>query len=108
MTEIRKQTIIITKTRTHVRPPSLFNVVMFNDDYTTMEFVVMVLMDVFDYDKDTAIQRMLEIHHSVKRVVGTYVKSVAEYKVQQCNELKIQYGYPWFRVEIEKVEPQND
>ena len=102
MTETGNRTSVITKTRTRFRPPSMYNVVMYNDDFTTMEFVVMVLMVVFDYDKITAVEKMFSIHNSVKQIVGKYAKTIAEDKVQQCNELKKEQGFPWFRVEIER------
>ncbi len=102
MTETGRRTTVITQTRTRLRTPSMYNVVMYNDDFTTMEFVVMVLMVVFDYDKEAAIERMFMIHNSIKQVVGHYAKTIAEFKVQQCNELKKEQGFPWFRVEIER------
>ena len=107
MTETGNKTSVITQTRTRLRPPSMYNVVMYNDDFTTMEFVVMVLMVVFDYDQNTAIGKMLAIHGSVKQVVGKYVKTIAEYKVQQCDEMKKAHGFPWFRVEIEREVEDN-
>ena len=102
MTETGQRTSVITQTRTRLRTPSMYNVVMYNDDFTTMEFVVMVLMVVFDYDADAAFEKMMAIHNSVKQVVGHYVKTIAEFKVQQCNELKKEQGFRWFRVEIER------
>ena len=102
MTETGRRTSVITQTRTRLRSPAMYNVVMYNDDFTTMEFVVMVLMVVFDYDKITAVEKMFSIHNSVKQIVGKYAKTIAEYKVQQCNELKKEQGFPWFRVEIER------
>ena len=102
MTETGRRTSVITQTRTRLRTPSMYNVVMYNDDFTTMEFVVMVLMVVFDYDKTAAIEKMMSIHTSIKQVVGHYAKTIAEFKVQQCNELKREQGFPWFRVEMER------
>ena len=108
MTEAGRKTSVITQTRTRLRTPSMYNVVMYNDDFTSMEFVVTVLMVVFDYDRSTAIETMLAIHHSVKRIVGHYAKTIAEFKVQQCNELKKEQGFPWFRVEMERENGEDE
>lgn len=65
-----------------------------------MDFVVIILIAVFEYDEGNAIRVMLEIHHSKSKVVGTYPKSVAEFKLEQVNDFKTQFGYENFRVEI--------
>ena len=98
----KKSSKTFAESKIRVKEPDLYKVVMLNDNYTTMEFVVMVLMVVFDYDKITAVEKMFSIHNSVKQIVGKYAKTIAEYKVQQCNELKKEQGFPWFRVEIER------
>jgi ATP-dependent Clp protease adaptor protein ClpS len=59
------------------KPPSLYQVVMLNDDYTPMEFVVMVLQQYFQRDLDTATQIMLKIHHEGRGVCGVYPKDIA-------------------------------
>ena len=93
-----------TETRTRFRPPPLYDVIMYNDDVTPMEFVVMVLMKVFEMEQNKAVKIMLGIHHSTSRVVASYPKSVAEFKLSQCEELKKQYGCLTFRIVIR---PQN-
>jgi ATP-dependent Clp protease adaptor protein ClpS len=63
-------------------PPRMYQVVMLNDDYTPMEFVVMVLQEYFKRDLETATQIMLKIHHDGRGVCGVYSKDVAATKVE--------------------------
>ena len=58
-------------------PPRLYQVLMLNDDFTPMEFVVMVLQEYFRHDLDTATQIMLKIHHDGRGVCGVFTKDVA-------------------------------
>ncbi len=74
--------------------PKQYKVVIHNDDYTPMEFVVEVLMDVFRKDEVTATQIMLNIHHQGKGICGVYSYEVAETKVVRVHELAAQYEYP--------------
>lgn len=78
-------------------------VVMYNDDYTTMDFVILVLVQVFNKSTSDAINLMLQIHHSVKQVVGMYPEKLANAKVKKTLEKAKEYGYDKFRVEVEKV-----
>lgn len=78
-------------------------VVMYNDDYTTMDFVILVLVQVFNKSTSDAINLMLQIHHSVKQVVGMYPEKLANAKVKKTLEMAKEYGYDKFRVEVEKV-----
>lgn len=66
-----------------VKPPSLYKVVLNNDDYTPMEFVVEVLQRFFTLDLDNATQIMLAIHHEGKAICGIYSAEIAEMKVAQ-------------------------
>ena len=61
----------------------MYQVVLLNDDYTPMEFVVMVLQEFFNKDRETATQIMLKIHHEGSGVCGVYSKDVAATKVEQ-------------------------
>ena len=63
-------------------PPRMFQVVLLNDDYTPMEFVVMVLQQYFQRDPDTATLIMLKIHHEGRAICGVYTKDVAATKVE--------------------------
>jgi ATP-dependent Clp protease adaptor protein ClpS len=76
------------------KPPSLYQVVMLNDDYTPMEFVVMVLQQYFQRDLDTATHIMLKIHHEGRAVCGVYPKDVAATKVELVLTASRREGHP--------------
>ncbi len=66
-----------------VRPPSLYKVILLNDDFTPMEFVVEVLQRFFGKDRETATRIMLQVHNQGKGVCGLYPLDIAETKVSQ-------------------------
>jgi ATP-dependent Clp protease adaptor protein ClpS len=72
----------------------MYQVVMLNDDYTPMEFVVMVLQQFFSKDRETATQIMLKIHLDGKGVCGVFSKDVAASKVDQVMDAANQAGHP--------------
>lgn len=92
---IKKQTI------TKYKVPKKYKVYMYNDDYTTMEFVVRVLMEIFDKNEAEAEHIMLTIHKSVKAVVGVYTKDIAFTKVNKATTLARAEGFP---LKIEAVD----
>lgn len=75
-------------------PPRMYQVLMLNDDYTPMEFVVMVLQEYFKRDLETATQIMLTIHHEGRGVCGVYTKDVAATKVELVLAAAKQHGHP--------------
>lgn len=75
------------------RPP-LFRVILLNDDYTPMEFVVSVLESVFGLDRTTATRIMLEVHHQGKGICGVFTFEIAETKVAQVMGLAQQHQHP--------------
>jgi len=77
-----------------VEPPKLFQVVMLNDDFTPMEFVVQVLQEHFRHDIESATQIMLKIHHEGRGVCGVYTKDVAATKVELVLAAARQAGHP--------------
>ena len=77
-----------------LEPPRLYQVVMLNDDYTPMEFVVYVLQEHFRHDIETATQIMLKIHHEGRGVCGVYTKDVAATKVELVLAAARQAGHP--------------
>lgn len=77
-----------------VAPPKMYQVVMLNDDYTPMEFVVVVIQEFFGKDRDAATQIMLKIHLDGKAVCGVYSKDVAATKVDQVLEAASKAGHP--------------
>ncbi len=77
-----------------LEPPKLYQVVMLNDDFTPMEFVVLVLQEHFRHDIETATQIMLKIHHEGRGVCGVYTKDVAATKVELVLAAARQAGHP--------------
>jgi len=75
------------------RPP-LYRVILINDDYTPMEFVVEVLQKIFGLDRTTATRVMLEVHTKGKGVCGVYTYEIAETKVAQVTGLAQQHQHP--------------
>lgn len=76
------------------KPPQMYQVVMLNDDYTPMEFVVVVLQEFFSKDRETATQIMLKIHLDGKGICGVYTRDVAATKVDQVLDAAHQAGHP--------------
>ncbi len=75
------------------RPP-MYKVLLLNDDYTPMEFVVLVLESFFKLDREKATQIMLNVHTRGVGVCGVYTKDVAETKVAQVNEFSRSHQHP--------------
>lgn len=86
------QTVLERKPK--VEKPRLFKVVMHNDDYTTMEFVVWVLEQVFHKSESEATHLMLQIHHKGRGVAGVFTRDLAETKVAQVTALAEENGMP--------------
>ena len=86
-------TVLERKTE-KVKPPQMYQVVLLNDDYTPMEFVVMVLQEFFNKDLETATQIMLKVHVEGRGVCGVYSKDVATTKVEQVLEAAHKAGHP--------------
>lgn len=75
-------------------PPRLYQVLLLNDDFTPMEFVVMVLQEYFRHDLDTATQIMLKIHHEGRGICGVFTKDVAATKVEMVLAAARRAGHP--------------
>lgn len=75
-----------TKERTEVKVPRRYKVVLLNDDYTPMDFVVEVLKRFFHLQEEIAVQVMLQVHVLGKGVCGVFTRDIAETKVAQVNE----------------------
>lgn len=74
------------KQRQAIKPPRKYKVMLNNDDYTPMDFVVEVLTRFFNMDSDKATEVMLKVHYDGKAVCGVYSAEVAETKVAQVNQ----------------------
>ena len=87
---------VVTQTRTQrkLKKPKLYKVLLHNDDYTTMEFVVFVLMSIFQRSETDAVQIMLHVHKSGIGVAGVYTYEVAETRIAQVEALARQHEYP--------------
>lgn len=75
-------------------PPKMHQVVLLNDDYTPMEFVVLVLQKFFSKDRETATQIMLKIHHEGRGVCGVFTKDIAATKADLVQDAAHQAGHP--------------
>ena len=88
------QTGVVEKTRTRTRRPSLYRVLLLNDDYTPMEFVVDLLEQVFHKSREEAVTIMLNVHQNGVGVCGVYSFEVAETKVAQVSMIARQHEHP--------------
>lgn len=88
------QTGIATKTRTRPKKPSMYKVLLLNDDYTPMEFVVIVLKQIFRMDMEQATRVMLHVHQRGVGVCGVFSYEVAETKVNQVMDFARQNQHP--------------
>ncbi|EGK10951.1 ATP-dependent Clp protease adapter ClpS [Psychrobacter sanguinis] len=74
--------------------PPMYAVVMYNDDYTPMEFVVYILQSEFRHDTTSAVEIMLNIHNQGRGIAGIYPKDIAETKAKKVNQTARKEGYP--------------
>ena len=86
--------IAVEEARPRLKKPSLYRVVLLNDDYTPMEFVVQVLQKIFSMDRSIATRVMLEVHTKGKGICGVYTFEIAETKVAQVTGLAQQNQHP--------------
>lgn len=77
-----------------VQPPPMYKVLLNNDDYTPMDFVIEVLMQFFNFDAEKANQLMLTVHYRGKAVCGVYTAEIAETKVMQVNQYARKHQHP--------------
>lgn len=85
---------IVLEERPSTKEPRRYVVVFHNDDYTTQEFVIHVLMHVFHKDQYAATEIMLQVHHRGWGVAGVYSRDVAETKVEQVHAYARERGHP--------------
>jgi len=87
-------TVVMERRTLKAKPPQMYQVLMLNDDYTPMEFVVVVIQEFFGKDLETATQIMLKIHLDGKAVCGVYSRDVAATKVDQVLDAAAKAGHP--------------
>jgi ATP-dependent Clp protease adaptor protein ClpS len=87
-------TALATRTRTARKRPDLYRVLLLNDDYTPMEFVIHVLMQFFNKNEEEATHIMLHVHHHGVGECGTYTFEIAETKVTQVMDFAREHQHP--------------
>lgn len=90
------------RTDSRLKEPKQYNVIMINDDFTTMEFVVEVLVEVFHKDELTAQALMINVHKNGQAVVGKYPYDIAVTKVRIALDKAKEQGFP-FRMTVEEA-----
>jgi ATP-dependent Clp protease adaptor protein ClpS len=85
---------VLEAERTRVKPPPLFKVILLNDDYTPMDFVVVVLQTVFSMSREKATLVMLQVHREGMGVCGTFTRDVAAAKVDQVIDIARRHQHP--------------
>jgi ATP-dependent Clp protease adaptor protein ClpS len=98
----KRSTEVIDQPEQAVKRPILFRVVLHNDDYTTMEFVVQLLETVFLMHPAEAYRVMLQVHREGRGVCGVYPYEIAETKVTQVHSLARERGFP-LRASVEEA-----
>lgn len=87
--------------RQTLQEPPLYKVLLHNDDYTTMDFVVMILQTVFQKNTEEATRIMLNVHHQGIGIAGVYTREIAETKVALVHQMAKQHQFP-LRCSLEK------
>jgi ATP-dependent Clp protease adaptor protein ClpS len=90
--EIFEETETVAEVKTE--EPPIYRVLLHNDDYTTMEFVVKVLKEIFHKNEEEAINIMLHVHHNGMGIAGIYTKEIAEIKMYLTTEIARENGFP--------------
>jgi ATP-dependent Clp protease adaptor protein ClpS len=85
---------IVAKTRPKIKKPSLYKVLLLNDDYTPMEFVVQILESLFGKSREQAVEVMLHVHRHGVGICGLFTFEVAETKVTQVIEFASRHQHP--------------
>ncbi len=99
-TDLQEETL--RKERTELQEPPMYKVLLHNDDYTTMDFVVMILETVFRKDTSEATRIMLNVHHQGLGVAGVYTREIGETKVAIVHDMARQNQFP-LKCSLEKV-----
>ena len=94
MSNREQQGTVLEAEKAKVKPPPLYKVMLLNDDYTPMDFVVVVLQTVFAMSREKATQVMLQVHREGMGVCGTYTREVAVAKVEQVISIARKHQHP--------------
>ena len=88
-------TVLVRKEQKHaVKPPPMYQVLLLNDNYTPMEFVVAIIQEYFSKDRETAMQIMFKVHRDGKGMCGVYPKDIASTKVELVLTRARKAGHP--------------
>lgn len=90
----KQQSSVSERQRTDIREPKRYKVYIHNDDFTTMDFVVKILMTIFFKSETEAQTLMLKVHHSDKALVGVYTYDIAVSKVRKATQMARDEGFP--------------
>jgi ATP-dependent Clp protease adaptor protein ClpS len=99
-----EQDLALAEVREELQPPPMYSVIMLDDDFTPMDFVVEVLQQIFHLPTEKATQIMLTVHTKGQAVCGTYTKDIAETKTAQVNRLAREHQHPLL-CEVKQAEP---
>jgi ATP-dependent Clp protease adaptor protein ClpS len=94
MSGSKRDESVTTKERIETKEPPLYKVILHNDDYTSMEFVVAILKNVFNKSSSEATRIMLSVHHDGVGVAGVYIKEIGETKISIVRELAQNNNFP--------------
>lgn len=86
--------VVLEAKKSKLKPPPMFKVILLNDDFTPMDFVVEVLRGFFGMGQEKAVQVMLHVHTRGRGVCGVFTREVAETKVNQVNEFSRSRQHP--------------
>ena len=99
----QEQTNVRERQKNNLKEPRLYKVIIHNDDFTTMDFVVEVLKTVFYYSNEKAESLMLQVHNANKAIVGIYIYDIAVSKANKATNLAREKGFP-LRLTVEPEE----
>ena len=102
--EDKGTSVAVATVKPKLKKPPLYRVIIFNDDYTPMEFVVYVLQTFFGIDRDKATQIMLQVHTHGKGVCGIFTKEIAETRSAQVNNFARENEHPL----VSEIEPLDE
>ncbi len=85
---------VVTESKQKLKKPPLYRVLLHNDNYTTMEFVVFVLIDVFHHNESDAFRIMLQVHNQGTGIAGVFTYEIAETKIVRVSALARAHEYP--------------